>query len=330
MGSSESLGARAPRAADCSREQSASGGMSAFHVECGAERRPALKSLSLCLGFTCNSRCSFCIVSRERDSLSGRWLALPAVLKLLDWAAKKGYRRLIVTGGEVTLYPRLPELLRRAKELGFFLHVQTNGRRLADAALTRELVAAGADEFFIPVHGDGPALHDALTRAPGSYRQTLAGIKSALCAGARVVSNTVIVSANHRRLAAIARRVADAGVSDAHFWFITPTGDAGKDGQIPKVSRTAPHLRKALALCAERGVETTVKYFPACLLGRHSARLDNLQAYDMAASDALFSKLRAGWAFSCPHSTSCSRFKDCGGLTKDYVRAHGDSEVSPL
>lgn len=295
-----------------------------------SEPVPALKSLSLCLGYTCNSRCSFCIVSQERDRLSGRWLKASAVSRLLRWAAReRGYERIVVTGGEVTLYPGLNALLEEARDLGLAVQVQTNGRRLADAAYSRELVAAGAGEFFIPLHGDTPALHDALTGAPGSFRQTLAGIAAVLAGGGRVVSNTVIVKANHRRLAAIAGRLARAGVKESHFWFITPTGDAAKDPQIPKVSRTAPSLRRALAACAARGARATVKYFPSCLLGPFSDRLDNRQAYDMLASDSLFAKLRAGWAFSCPHAKVCGRFAACGGLTRDYIRAHGTAEVRP-
>lgn len=289
------------------------------------------KSLSLCLGYTCNSRCSFCIVSSERDRLSGRWLKASAVSRVLTWAARRrGYKRLVVTGGEVTLYPGLPDLLRQAKALGLDLQVQTNGRRLADAAYSRALVAAGADEFFIPVHGDGPALHDALTRAPGSFRQTLSGIAAVLACGGKVVSNTVIVEGNFRRLAAIAGKLARAGIKESHFWFITPTGDARKDPQIPKVSLAAPYLRRALGVCAERGVRATVKYFPACLLGAFAGRLDNTQTYDMVASGSLLSKLKAGWAFSCPHEHACRRFTACGGLTADYIRTHGTSEVSPV
>jgi MoaA/NifB/PqqE/SkfB family radical SAM enzyme len=291
----------------------------------------ALKSLSLCLGYTCNSRCSFCIVSGERDRLSGRWLKSSAVSRILNWAAReRGYKRLVVTGGEVTLYPGLPGLLREAKGLGFTMQVQTNGRRLADAAFSRALVEAGADEFFIPLHGDGPALHDGLTRVPGSYRQTLSGIAAVLDCGGKVVSNTVIVAANFRRLAAIAGKLARAGIKESHFWFITPTGDARKDPQIPKVSLAAPYLRRALGVCEKHGVRATVKYFPACLLGAFADRLDNTQTYDMVASGTLLSKLRAGWAFSCPHERTCSRFAACGGLTGDYVRAHGTSEVFPI
>jgi MoaA/NifB/PqqE/SkfB family radical SAM enzyme len=287
------------------------------------------RTLSLQLGFTCNSRCSFCIVSDKLDPYANEWTKLSFVDKTLELAVQKGFHKVIVTGGEVTLYRRLPQVLRKAKALGLTVQVQTNGRRLAEPRYARLLAETGADEFFVSMHAGDAELHDRLTKVPGSWEQAWRGIANLQRLGVRVITNTVIVLENYPFLEAAARSITERGVRDAHFWFITPTGLADKDPMIPRVTDVAPYLKRAICAAEAGGAEVTVKYFPVCHLGEHASRLDNMQAFDMAASPVLHNFLKKGWHFHCPHEKTCPEFDRCGGLTRDYVRVHGDAEVTP-
>ena len=188
---------------------------------------------------------------------------------------------------------------------------------------------AGADEFFVSVHGDSARLHERLTRTPGSFAEMERGLRNLRSLGAGLIANTVIVSANHRRLPQIARYIVGLGVADLHFWFITPTGMPDKDPMIPRVTAAAPFLRRAIRAAEAAGASVTVKYFPVCLLGAEGGRVDNIQPFDMVAAPVLHNFLRNGWKFVCPHEEECPEFSRCGGLTRDYARVHGTQEVSP-
>ena len=77
----------------------------------------------------CNLRCPFC--HNASLVLPGRSSPLLSDEELLAFLAsrKKKLTGVCITGGEPTLYPELPHLLRCIRELGFAVKLDTNGTR---------------------------------------------------------------------------------------------------------------------------------------------------------------------------------------------------------
>jgi MoaA/NifB/PqqE/SkfB family radical SAM enzyme len=57
-----------------------------------------------------------------------------------------------------------------------WISIMTNGRALGHEPYARGLLAAGLNRFYISIHGHTQKLHEGLTRTPGSFDQTVAGI----------------------------------------------------------------------------------------------------------------------------------------------------------
>ena len=128
------------------------------------------RRLDLKIGFACNNRCRFCVQGDKRHEVAepDRETLERELHTGLDHADG-----VVFTGGEPTLRKDLPQLVALAHELGYSpIQIQTNGRTLASRRYCKELVDAGATEFSPALHGHHPALHDWLTRAPGSFFQT--------------------------------------------------------------------------------------------------------------------------------------------------------------
>jgi hypothetical protein len=97
--------------------------------------------------------------------------------------AALGFEVVQLTGGEALLAPFAADLVRQAKALGVpVVEVYTNGL-LLDAPRLADLAGAGA-AFAFSLYGRDPAVHDAVTRVPGSQRRTLDALRRALAAGA--------------------------------------------------------------------------------------------------------------------------------------------------
>ncbi len=291
-------------------------------------------TISLCLGFKCENRCSFCIVFSQRNALKKSWLSRIHVEKVLDSIRRTPpfgrYKRLVITGGEVTLYPFLRELVTCARKAGFeSIQIQTNGRRLSDIAYCRSLIECGINEFFVSLQGHNAKIHDSMTGRQGSFSQSRKGIANIIKAGGDVTVNTVITSANYRYLEATVDMNAGMKVRKLHIWFITPTGDPHSQKMVPRVSDSAPYIKAALRACAANGQNVVVKYFPLCLMGKYGKTLDNFQPPDLIAPEELHRKLRENWGFSCPHEKTCADYARCGGLTYDYIKLYGTSELPP-
>ena len=91
----------------------------------------------------CNFRCPFCHNSGLLDGRGEATLTQQELLAFLE--KRKGLLDgVCVTGGEPTLTPELPELLKKIKDMGFAVKLDTNGSR---PSLLRQLVEAGLVDY---------------------------------------------------------------------------------------------------------------------------------------------------------------------------------------
>jgi MoaA/NifB/PqqE/SkfB family radical SAM enzyme len=127
-------------------------------------------------GAVCNNNCVFCMEDdRERRCITNSATTDDTVRWILT--ESRGYEEVCFTSGEPTTNPRLAAWARLAKESGVErISLMTNGRMLSNERYAKALVAAGINRFYVSIHGHEPRLHEALTRTPGSFPQTLAGI----------------------------------------------------------------------------------------------------------------------------------------------------------
>jgi len=222
--------------------------------------------LDLKLGFSCNNRCRFCVQGHKRFELPDRETA--EAIELLE-RARSSCDEVVLTGGEVTIRPDLVPIVEAAAELGYrTIQLQTNGRMLQAMALTERLAEAGVTEFSPALHGPTAEIHDGLTRAPRSFRQTVRGIRNVKQLGLPVVLNSVVVQANHRHLPAMAQLFVALKVDQFQFAFVHALGEAGRrfDEVVPRLSDTEPYLREALSIGRAGGVRCMTEGVPLCFL----------------------------------------------------------------
>ena len=225
-----------------------------------------LGRLDLKLGFSCNNRCRFCVQGDKRLRLPDR--ETDEAIELLA-QAREGCDEVVLTGGEVTIRGDLPEIVEAAKRLGYrVIQLQTNGRMLQAMALVERLVDAGVTEFSPALHGPDAEIHDALTRAPRSFRQTVRGIRNVKELGLPVVLNSVVVRANHHHLPAMAHLFVALKVDQFQLAFVHALGEAGErfDEIVPRLSETEPYLREALAIGRAAGIRCMTEGVPLCFL----------------------------------------------------------------
>ena len=116
--------------------------------------RWAESSVLVAFAFHCNLACTFCMVEDVLQAYDGT--TLESFRRFAEReCALRGVRRIVFSGGEVTLARDLAEYIRFARSLPGIEHVrlQTNGTRLADRAEDSfERVSSG----FASVDDDGP------------------------------------------------------------------------------------------------------------------------------------------------------------------------------
>ncbi len=291
------------------------------------------------LGFGCNQRCSFCWQDRE-------WPNPPRELvsQWLDELAEAGCDLITLTGGEPTLYPDLPPLVRRASEVhGLQVHLQTNAVRLDDPAYTRSLAEAGLNSVLVSLHAASPAISDDLTRAPGTHERTLRGIENLLAVGVGVRINVVVEEGNVAELPALAQLIVDRfcvpfpenpllGLTvsqPSDYGDRTVRGETNVDylERIVALDIVEPLLLEAGRILHAVGVPVAVHGscgFPSCVVRKAP---EQFQWNPRSHFDEVHLAQREFDTAAC---RGCAMTAWCSGVRTPYLQKHGDRGVVPF
>jgi MoaA/NifB/PqqE/SkfB family radical SAM enzyme/glycosyltransferase involved in cell wall biosynthesis len=196
----------------------------------------------------CNLRCTFC------DLWEGKArVPLARAVALFDDAVAIGTRTVVLTGGEPTLHPELPAMVRAAKERGLAVNVTTNG-----TLLDRHYVPlrdAGVDSLSFSIDGL-PATHDRLRGQAGAHARTWAQLARVVAEGHVGASVYFVVTReNVRELVAVWEQVRTLGAG-FDFW---PVNDA------PSLTLEAPEDQQAWT----DAVEAIARHDPTVAARRH-------------------------------------------------------------
>jgi len=248
-------------------------------------------------------------------------------------------RGIVLTGGEPTIRKDLVRLVAAAHTIGYGpIQVQTNGRMLSYPNVLAALLAAGVTEVSPALHGPTAEVHDALTRAPGSFEQTLGGIRNAVDAGVTVVTNTVVQRGNLDVLVQTLEVLAGAGVRHAQMAMVHPVGTAAErfDEVVPRLDEAAPRVRRTFEAGRYLGLRVVVEAMPPCFLrGLEDAVVEDsipeTTVVDLDGEPMAFSEWRRGEGKAKgPPCTRCSRADRCEGPWREYPDAHGWRGYDPF
>ena len=153
--------------------------------------------------------------------------------------------------------------------------VQTNGRRLAYAKYASQLMKSGADALEISMAGPRPEIHDYHTNVAGSYAQTVAGVRTAISAGARVGLTLVVTRSNYRHLAEQVELAARLHVDALNLSCVRPWGLArlGPQRLVPRLVACVPYIVRAIRAGRQLGLPVFVSGFPHCVVTNTGASL---------------------------------------------------------
>jgi radical SAM protein with 4Fe4S-binding SPASM domain len=116
--------------------------------------------------------------------------------QVIDRLSEIGVFIVTFTGGEPTLREDLPELVSYAEKKGMVTGLITNGRKLKDNVYLEMLEKAGLDFVQITLESHKPKIHDKITNAEGSWKDTVAGIENVEKSKIYLTTNTTLSKSN--------------------------------------------------------------------------------------------------------------------------------------
>ncbi len=169
----------------------------------------------------CNLTCKHCYsISADKD-FAGE-LSTAEVYGVMD--DLRGFRVpvLILSGGEPLLRDDIFDISRRAKEMGFYVGLSSNGT-LIDKSNIERIAAIGFD--YVGVSLDGiRETHDVFRRKEGAFDASLHGVRLCRDAGIKIGVRFTLTQDNAHDLPALLQLVDDEGIDKFYLSHLNYAG----------------------------------------------------------------------------------------------------------
>jgi len=288
------------------------------------------KYIVVSIWWGCNNNCSLCMLSGLKHELPP--IGFERYKQLIDSIVRDGtFENLILSGAEVTTFDDLNKYVQFAASFGWFnkIQIQTNGRRLSDRAYLKHLIDCGVNEFFISVQGlEG--VHDAITRRPGAYEETLAGIHHLEDLNVPFITNTVLTRENYHQVVPLMAKLGKTKSTELHLWNLFPMETTDSKDLIISIKEFLGLLPEILAVIRSSDKVLILKAFPHCLTIQTPAVLDG-RVPTAVLPDRFWQEFSECGFGTCVYRNDC-RAEDCWGLSRAYIQKYGDEKglLSPI
>ncbi|MEM4297837.1 MAG: radical SAM protein [Nitrososphaerota archaeon] len=131
------------------------------------------KTAVFALSPECNCRCTMCGMWRKPVER----ISFQDAKKVIEFLVKNRFIMVYFTGGEPTLYPQLPELVKYAHDLGLITILTTNGT--AKEGLLEKLKRSGLQSISISLDHYRPEVCEAIRGVKGIWEEQLKSIRYA-------------------------------------------------------------------------------------------------------------------------------------------------------
>lgn len=196
----------------------------------------------------CNLTCKHCYsISADKD-FAGE-LTTDEVYEVMDDLKRFHVPVLILSGGEPLLRPDIFDISHRAKQMGFYVGLSSNGT-LIDENNIDAIAETGYDYVGISIDGIRQT-HDTFRRKEGAFEEALQGIRLCHDRGIKVGLRFTLTMDNAAELPAILKLMDDEAIDKLYLSHLNYAGRGNKhrgNDVVHKITRYAMDLLFETAL----------------------------------------------------------------------------------
>ncbi|MFA5017718.1 MAG: heme d1 biosynthesis radical SAM protein NirJ [Methylobacter sp.] len=189
-------------------------------------RKPAAPVVIWNLIRRCNLTCKHCYTTSTDINFPNE-LSTPEIYTVMDDLKAFKVPVLILSGGEPLLHPDIFAISRRAKDMGFYVALSTNGTKISADNIDK---IAGINYQYIGVSLDGiKDTHDQFRRVQGSFDQALHGIHLCLEKGIKVGLRFTLTQDNAHDFPALLQLMDDHNIDKFYLSHLNYGGRGNKN-----------------------------------------------------------------------------------------------------
>lgn len=193
----------------------------------------------------CNLTCKHCYTTSADIDFPGE-LTTPEIYRVMDDLKTFKVPVLILSGGEPLLHPDIFNISRRAKDMGFYVALSSNGTKISVDNIDE---IAAIDYQYIGVSLDGiKDTHDRFRRVTGSFDEALRGIHLCLEKGIKVGIRFTLTRDNFNDFPALLRLM---NANDIDKFYLSHLNYGGRGNRNRKDDAHFEMTRDAMDLMFE-------------------------------------------------------------------------------
>ncbi len=279
---------------------------------------------------SCNNHCFFCLNRYGNETeRNGDTPGLADFENQLKAAASAGISKVLLTGGEPTLYDNLDKLLKTVKDLGFVdICLHTNGRRLAYPTFAEHLFHLGVNHYIFTIYGPSADIHQFHTQVNGSFNQTIKGLLNLAKNTSSITVTQVLTRCNYRNLLLWIPILKKIGISTLNIEMLQPYQNDKLSflQYVPRLGMIKKQLNIAANSFHKKSLWLQVSGMPHCLiLSPDNRKLPQKKLWDTKEvylqPDPLSTEPFSNKCIQCTQKNSCS------GISAEYLERFGDEEL---
>jgi len=309
---------------------------------------------------TCNNNCKGCAVDPStKESIEKPF---EKIMEELEEGLEQGYRSLHLIGGETTLHTNFFRILKAANSLYPSIYITSNGRIFSYEIFTRKLRNIPVKSINITLAGPNKEIHEAWTRTPGSFEQTIEGMRNLLKAKKHVCLNMIIWNGNIAHLDEYLSIITELRIMDVGILNLVPLGRAKKNyheisADLPELAKMNDFLEKLPSFVEDVDIED----FSPCIFSQKHIENGKFHFQDISTSVyvnesgqietlGLFAAKHKGYPMNTLELNKCSienlqkdisdlktkelvtcrkcgQSENCKGTFKEYVKLKGKEKT---
>jgi Fe-coproporphyrin III synthase len=208
-------------------------------------RKPAAPVVIWNLIRRCNLTCKHCYTTSADIDFPGE-LTTPEIYTVMDDLKAFKVPVLILSGGEPLLHPDIFNISRRAKDMGFYVALSSNGTKISADNIDE---IAAIDYQYIGVSLDGiKDTHDQFRRVKGSFDEALRGVHLCLDKGIKVGIRFTLTQDNAKDFPALLQLMDD---NDIDKFYLSHLNYGGRGNRNRKDDAHFEMTRDAMDLMFE-------------------------------------------------------------------------------
>ncbi len=220
----------------------------------GPRRRPPGPVVIWNLIRRCNLACLHCYTNSFDQDFTGE-LSTQEVYRVMDNLKEYKVPVLILSGGEPLLRPDIFDIAERAKKMGFYTGLSTNGTYITEANIER-IAGLGLDYVGISLDGIGE-VHDRFRRKEGAFEGAIRGIRLCRKNGIKVGIRCTLTQENHQSLDGLLELQVKEDINKFYLSHLNYSGrgnrNRGKDAHYEMTREAMDKLFDAAWNSVQRG-----------------------------------------------------------------------------